>query len=616
MKKTLLFTIFVLVFAVAACKPLPPFHQNTLPNDAGKISRALKMIELPTEKPLNATGKPLVIFQQASNRTAIAVDALSGKELWRTPTPNALSRYVITGNYVVYLDKNQGITALDVQTGKQVWTSPVPPQQTFMGLSAAPNGKIAYVTNFKPAGDPINQISTLTILSSSGQKIWSLEAGGRMGTPVITNDVVIVPYRSQHLVLLSTSKPVELARILIPRGEVRYMIATSQGIFFGDNRGLFRLSDNIVEDVKKPPMSFLSEIRNIEYRYSQDHYDVVSVDYSAYDVRSLLANWGTNTKGPVPQGDHFVIHMFKYFLGFSVTQDQKAVLQWAIMHPFGDDIVGSTIVGEHVFYAKANGSLECLRVATGERIWRTQPLGIPMRGVTFDLGAMNPTISANVETPLPLLDALTSIANDPDSRFPLAKRMAIDALAVVGGAGVGRLIKMLTDPQSSPELREKAAKDLISRPDPKGIPLYLSLLQQPYDYIKGTRPQAVEVMAEVLGQLKSKEAVPVLLQLLTHPHTTVKELVAITNALLSIGDTSIIRPFREFLLTYRADPAFAQDIHALQKMAQALFQFGGPAERQVLVFLAEDNRTLPRLQEYILRILDENRQNTSSTAKP
>ena len=45
MKKTLIFTIFVLVFAVAACKPLPPFHQNTLPNDAGKISRALKMIE-------------------------------------------------------------------------------------------------------------------------------------------------------------------------------------------------------------------------------------------------------------------------------------------------------------------------------------------------------------------------------------------------------------------------------------------------------------------------------------------------------------------------------------------------------------------------------------------
>jgi len=237
-----------------------------------------------------------------------------------------------------------------------------------------------------------------------------------------------------------------------------------------------------------------------------------------------------------------------------------------------------------------------------------------MRGVTLDLGSMKPEAGAEVESPMPLLDALTAIANDPDSRFPLAKRLAIDALAVVGGAGVGRLIKMLTDPESSPELREKAAKDLVARPDPKGVPLYLSLLQQPYDYIKGTRPQAVEVMAEVLGLLKSAEAVPILLQLMVHPQTSIKELVAITDALLAIGDKSIIRPFREFLLAYRADPAFAQDIHALQKMAKALFQLGGPAERQVLTFLAEDSRTLPRLQEYILRLFDENRKNAASTA--
>lgn len=616
MKNTLRHTMFALLFAAAACKPLPPFHQNTTPNDPGKISRALKMIQLPPAKPHNATGKPLAIFQQASPRTAVAVDAATGAVLWRQPTPNAASRYVITGDYVVYLDKTQGISALDVRTGKPAWRSPVPPQQTFMGMSAAPNGKIAYVTNFKPAGDPLNQVSTVTVLSASGQKIWSLEANGRMGTPLMTDDVVIVPYRSQHLVLLSTSKPVELARILIPRGEVRYMMAMPEGIFFGDNRGLFRLGENVVEEVRNPPTAFVSDIHNVEYRYSLDRYDVVSVDYSAYDVRSLLASWMAGAKGPAVRGSRFVIHMFKYFLGFSVSEDRKATLQWAVMHPFNEDLIGSVAVGEHVFYAKANGSLECLRVATGERIWRTQSLDAAMRGVTFDLGVMAPPSSADVQSPLPLLDALTAIANDPDSRFPLAKRLAIDALAVVGGAGVGRLIKMLTNPESSPELREKAAKDLVARPDPQGVPLYLSLLQQPYDYIQGTRPQAVEVMAEVLGLLKTREAVPVLLQLLVHPQTSVRELLAITNALLAIGDKSIIRPFREFLLAYRADPAFSQDIHPLQKMAEALFKMGGPAERQVLVFLAEDGRTLPRLQEYILRLFDESRKNAAPASKP
>ncbi len=614
--KTLARSLFLFVLFVSACKPLPPFHQNTMPNDSGKIAKAVDRVNLPPAGPMNATGEPLVVFQGANPRTAIAVQASSGKVLWKQPTPDAISRYVIAGSLVAYLDRTKGLTALDVRTGSPLWSVPMRAQQTFMGLAGAPNGKIAYVTNFKPAGDPLNQVSTITILGSDGKEIWSLEANGRMGLPLMTNNVVVVPYRNQHLVLLDTSKPQELARILIPKGEVRFMSASSEGIFFGDRRGMYRLADDIVEAVEKAPTTMTTDIANVEFRYSLDRYDPVTVDYSAYEVRSLLASWTRGKGGRAAlQDGRFVIHMFKYFLGFSVDEKSQATLQWAVMHPYTDELIGSTAQKEYVFYAKADGSLEALRLATGERVWRTEPLGIRMRGATFDVAGLVPPTAAEVEAPIPLLDALTAIANDPDSRYPLAKRLAIDALAVVGGAGVGRLIKMLTNPQSSPELREKASRDLIARPDPNGVPLYLSLLQQPFDFIKGTRPQAVEVMATVLGALKTKEAVPTMLQLLAHPDTTQKELVALTEALLAIGDKAIIRPFREFLLAYRADPAFAQDIHALQKMAEALFQIGGPAERQVLVFLTEDARTLPRLQEYITRMFEESRK-APKPAKP
>ena len=614
--KTLARSLFILVLVTSACKPLPPFHQNTMPNDSGKISQAVDRITLPPAGPVNATGEPMVIFQGLNPRTAIAVQASTGKVLWKTPTPSAASRYVIAGSHVVFLDRTAGITALDVRTGKQLWTAPVKSQETFMGLAGAPNGKVAYVTNFKPAGDPLNQISTITILDNGGRQIWSLEANGRMGLPLMTNDVVVVPYRNQHLVLLDTSRPQELARVLIPKGEVRFMSATSDGIFFGDRRGMYRLSKDVVEALEKVPTTMTTDIANVEFRYALDRYDPVTVDYSAYEVRSLLASWirGKDGKSALHE-NRFVIHMFKYFLGFSVNQKSQATLQWAVMHPYTDELVGSTIQKDHVFYAKADGSLECLLTATGERVWRTEPLGLRVRGATFDVGGLTPPGSSEVEAPVPLLDALTAIANDPDTRYPLAKRLAIDALAVVGGAGVGRLIRMLTNPESSAELRDKASRDLIARPDPNGVPLYLGLLQQPFDFIKGTRPQAVEVMATVLGSLKTKEAVPTMLQLLAHPATTQKELVALTDALLAIGDKAIIRPFREFLLAYRADPDFAQDIHALQKMSEALFRLGGPAERQVLVFLTEDERTLPRLREYILRMFEESRK-APKPAKP
>ena len=39
--KTLARSLFLFVLFVSACKPLPPFHQNTMPNDSGKIAKAV-----------------------------------------------------------------------------------------------------------------------------------------------------------------------------------------------------------------------------------------------------------------------------------------------------------------------------------------------------------------------------------------------------------------------------------------------------------------------------------------------------------------------------------------------------------------------------------------------
>ncbi len=610
--KHLACTLFLLSFIFQACTAPAPFHQNTMPNDAAKIRSAVNQIQLPSEGPLNATGSPLAILQTHSPRSAVAMDPRTGKVLWKQPTPEAASRYVIAGQNVVFLDRSAGITALDIRSGKQVWTFPVNQNVRFLGISGAPNGKTAFVTTFQPAGDVLNMVSQVTMLSETGREIWTLEANGRMGRPLMTNNVVIVPYRNQQLVFLDTTRPLEMARILIPQGSIRYMESTSMGIFFGDGKGMYRLSENVLEDIRKSPWSFKTDIQNVEHRFSQDLYDPVTTDYSAYDVRSIHGTWMASDRLSTLYQKRFVLQMFKYLLGFHVNEKDEAVLQWAVMHDHSEELLGALARKDFLFYAKTDGSLESIRMETGERVWRTEPIGGRFRGITFDLGNMDPPSTALGEAPLPLLDALTAIANDPDARFPLAKRFAIDALAVVGGAGVGRLIRMLTNPASSPELREKASQDLIARPDPNGVPLYLSLLQQPFDYIKNTRPQAVEVMARVLGNLKTKEAVPTLLQLLGHPGTTERELLVITEALLEIGDPQIIRPFREFLLAYRADPAFAQDVHTLQKMAEALFKLGGPAERQVLVFLTEDDRTLPRLREFIVRLFEESRKTTKT----
>ena len=66
--KTLARSLFLFVLFVSACKPLPPFHQNTMPNDSGKIAKAVDRVTLPPAGPANGTGEPLVVFQGANPR--------------------------------------------------------------------------------------------------------------------------------------------------------------------------------------------------------------------------------------------------------------------------------------------------------------------------------------------------------------------------------------------------------------------------------------------------------------------------------------------------------------------------------------------------------------------
>jgi hypothetical protein len=84
------------------------------------------------------------------------------------------------------------------------------------------------------------------------------------------------------------------------------------------------------------------------------------------------------------------------------------------------------------------------------------------------------------------------------------------------------------------------------------------------------------------------------------PYSTLEEIV---RALIKIGDKRIVWPFNQFLLTYRAEPAFKPRINILTTMAKALLEMGGRSERQMLTFVAEDHHTLPQLRQFLKREL-------------
>ena len=77
----------------------------------------------------------------------------------------------------------------------------------------------------------------------------------------------------------------------------------------------------------------------------------------------------------------------------------------------------------------------------------------------------------------------------------------------------------------------------------------------------------------------------------------------IARALKAIGNRSVVRPLRDFLLTYRCEPEFRKAPAALNTVADALLEMGGEEERQLLQFVGNDSHTLQSLRVYVAAAL-------------
>ena len=66
---------------------------------------------------------------------------------------------------------------------------------------------------------------------------------------------------------------------------------------------------------------------------------------------------------------------------------------------------------------------------------------------------------------------------------------------------------------------------------------------------------------------------------------------------------SALPALRDYLAVYRADAYYESDPSALLAVTDALVKLGGPPERELLLYVAEEPRTLSPLREYVRHAL-------------
>jgi outer membrane protein assembly factor BamB len=558
---------------------------------------------------VNGTGNAMVFLATtgpSGGARVAAVDLQSGTVVWRHDD-EASSRLVVSRPAVVYLRRGRGggetLVGRDVKTGAVLWQKGLAAGRRRMGFAA--DGEGIYEVSHAP-NNP-RRAEVVRYDARSGAVAWREDIEGEAGAPAVRGGIVVVPRRAQYVTLMDATGGRVLADILSREEAASFVRALPEGLFFG-SRGIFVAAPETAIASRKSGRYLQAKLPEfVRPVYHWDMYRPEQGDYSAVDRNRLL--WRVAARGggePAFADARVVAHSFRFFFGLDPA---TGALRWAYSHP-REDAVASEWAGDHVLFVANDGELGALETTSGRRTWRARPgvleAGFTVRGATFDAEGFTPggAQGGTAASDEPLERTLASILWDPDKRFGEVKMYAVTELTRLEGPRVtSELLRALESTELPPLVVQKAVEALVARRDQGSLELYSKALRTHHDYAEERRPPRIDVLARAVAVTKAASVVPALIEHLRLPDTDLGAIREIADAALATRHRDAVPAFEDFLLQYRADPAFGRSPAPVQAAAEVLLKLGGPSEKAMLLFIADDPRTVDPLRAYLQRAL-------------
>lgn len=576
------------VALTAGCGPKTVFGLTSDDNNSDALGKALAGRQLPAApKVKNSTGKPLVLAVASGNpKKLVAWDADAGKALW-TVDADVQSRVAVAGDLVVARE-GKSVVVRNIADGKQRGSISVGGEL----VGATTDGNQVYVT-WQSQGST-KPVWTLAAYSPDGSQRWKNDAPGALGAPSAQGGLVFSPFLKQWLSVLDARSGAQLTRIRGIDEEIAFVRTTSDATWFGSKAGIFRLDVKAASGTRTGSTYGTTTLPKqlASATYDRDAFDPVQAGYTAFDRKRIL--WRAAAKGDTFafDGDAVAVHFFRFVFGLS----RSGELKWAYSHP-RVELVASEHAGNVVVAIGADGSLVALDPATGAtRASSKLDAGGQILGATFDCDGWAPSGAGD---PPATVQALVAIARDRDARFDEIKQFAVSTLAKLEGEDVAKdLLTIVQDGRTPAKLRESVIELLVARKDPKGLPALLLALEPRYDFITGSEPAAIGVVARAIGGLGDREisdgdrakAVKALAAQADDPATPSGDRLDLVRAMIAMGKGSERAWLRTQLVLERADPAFAREEKLVEAMVTALAS-GGPEDRETLRYVATDARS-------------------------
>jgi outer membrane protein assembly factor BamB len=584
--------------AVAVAPASSSFHGG----DAAYVKKALDRAGGGNAGPVNASGHPMVFI--ALERSGGG----GGQELWAydleskslrwNQNADLEGRVAVARPVVVHATRTGTLVARDLNKGTVKWQSSLGSGMVRMGYAAG--GDLVAEVVQRGTGSP-RKAEVIAYDAATGSRRFSHEVDGPVGAPVIYRGLVAVPRQSQWVTLLDGRNGDVLAEILSRKQAATFVRALPEGLFFGST-GVFMASPATALADKEGPGYLEAKVPSfVRPLYNPDLYRRGDGSYSAVDRNRLL--WRVTPSGEAASfsDGNVVVHNFRFFFALDAKSGE---LRWAYNQP-RTDAISSDHTGRSIVFVTTEGHVKALDASSGALTYEANLPGagtLQVLGATFDADGF---AASGIGPGASLPATLSSIIFDPDKRFSDVRMFALEELTRLSGPEVTKeLLRALDSGDVIPTPVLKKAMDvLVARQDRQLLGVYMDALKVHPDYAEDRQPKRLDFYARAVAALKAKEAVPLLVEYLRLPDTDVDAVTEIADAVLELEAKQSVEPFGDFLLQYRADPAFRAQPKPLVAASNVLLKLGGAKERSLLNFVAEEPQTLEPLAEHLRRAL-------------
>jgi outer membrane protein assembly factor BamB len=593
------------LLALGCAVPVRPLSSSTRGGDPLTVRTALQRAGEPDRGPTNKTGKAMafVVLRSGAGEPELWAYDLENKNLLWRQKANVAGRVAVASDVVVYSDRNGALVARDVASGAVRWQRPLDSAFTRMGYAASGDTVAEVVQTAGGSGAGAKEAAVIGYDAATGSQRFSRDVTGPVGAPAVWRKLVAVPRQSQWVTLVDAGSGQMLADILSREEAATFVRGLPEGLFFG-SQGVFLTSEGTAIAERKSPGYLRAKLPPfVRPLYHHDMYRPAEIDYSAIDRNRLLWRVTPSGEGAAAfAGGAVVVHNFRFFFAVDAGSGQ---LRWAYNQP-RTDAISSSHTGPAVVFVTAEGVFKALDAGSGAASYEASLPGdgLSVLGATFDADGFGPGTGRGGSDPS-LVTTLSSILWDPDRRFTDVRLFALEELTKMGGPDVARqLLKALDIGEFvPPEVLKKTMEVLVARQDKSLLPVYLEALRVRPDYAEDRQPKRLDFFARAVTNLKAKDAIPLLVEHLRIPDTDLQAVAPIAEAAISLEAKEALEPFQDFLLQYRADPAFVGDPAPLIAACNVLLKLGGAKQRSLLLFVSEAPHTIEPVASHLQRSL-------------